>query len=166
MNDERYYGKYRGRVVDPIDRGDATKGRIVAQVTLGGKETEVVAEACVPAGIGTGLYTIPPKDAGVWIEFEEGDRDKPVWTGGWWNDRDLGTSFGKLTKLDNQPLILQSVNGQRVILDRDKITISFGENGPSIELDSSSVSIKAGQCSLVINSTEIKLNGDNLKVEL
>ena len=27
---------------------------------------------------------VPPIGAGVWIEFEQGDPDYPIWTGGFW----------------------------------------------------------------------------------
>jgi uncharacterized protein involved in type VI secretion and phage assembly len=40
---------------------------------------------CVPvAGINTGMLSIPLIGAGVWIEFEQGDPDYPVWVGGFW----------------------------------------------------------------------------------
>ena len=35
-------------------------------------------------GINTGLFTVPPIGAGVWIEFERGDPDYPIWVGGYW----------------------------------------------------------------------------------
>ena len=40
---------------------------------------------CLPvAGINTGVFTVPPIGAGVWIEFEQGDPDYPIWVGGYW----------------------------------------------------------------------------------
>ena len=40
---------------------------------------------CVPvAGIQTGFFTIPIPGSGVWIEFEQGDPDYPIWVGGFW----------------------------------------------------------------------------------
>jgi hypothetical protein len=40
---------------------------------------------CLPgAGINTGVFTVPPIGAGVWIEFEHGDPDYPIWVGGFW----------------------------------------------------------------------------------
>ena len=32
----------------------------------------------------SGVFMVPPIGAGVWIEFEHGDPDNPIWTGGWW----------------------------------------------------------------------------------
>jgi hypothetical protein len=40
---------------------------------------------CLPvAGINTGVFTVPQIGSGVWIEFEHGDPDRPVWVGGYW----------------------------------------------------------------------------------
>ena len=37
---------------------------------------------CLPvAGMQMGMFTVPPIGAGVWIEFEQGDPDYPIWTG-------------------------------------------------------------------------------------
>jgi hypothetical protein len=88
MNKQRFYGKYRGLVTNPID--PKLKGRVFASVTVGGAPLEVWAEACTPyAGPGVGFFAIPPVGAGVWIEFEDGDLDKPIWTGCWWREGDI-----------------------------------------------------------------------------
>ena len=43
------------------------------------------AEPCLPAsGINTGVFTVPQVGAGVWVEFEQGDVDYPIWVGGYW----------------------------------------------------------------------------------
>jgi hypothetical protein len=83
-NRPRHYGKFRGTVVNPVDTG--LKGRILVNVTVGGTPLQVVAEACTPY---PGFYAIPPVGAGVWIEFEEGDIDKPIWTGCWWKEGEV-----------------------------------------------------------------------------
>lgn len=81
---ERFYGKYRGIVLSSVDPG--FKGRLTANVTVCGSQFQVVAEACTPY---PGFYAIPPEGSGVWIEFEEGDLDKPIWTGSWWREGEV-----------------------------------------------------------------------------
>jgi uncharacterized protein involved in type VI secretion and phage assembly len=78
---ERYFGKYRGTVLNNVD--PMMIGRIMAIVP---DVSSVVptswAMPCFPmAGIQTGTIAVPPIGAGVWIEFERGDPDYPVWTG-------------------------------------------------------------------------------------
>jgi uncharacterized protein involved in type VI secretion and phage assembly len=78
---ERYFGKYRGTVLNNVD--PMMIGRIMAIVP---DVSSVVptswAMPCFPmAGIQTGTIAVPPIGAGVWVEFERGDPDYPVWTG-------------------------------------------------------------------------------------
>ncbi len=40
---------------------------------------------CVPyAGPGVGFFAIPPVGANIWVEFEGGDPDYPIWSGCFW----------------------------------------------------------------------------------
>ena len=78
------YGKYRGIVtvnVDPLQIG-----RIQAMVPdAAGFVPSTWAMPCLPmAGINSGVFTAPMIGSGVWIEFERGDPDYPVWVGGYW----------------------------------------------------------------------------------
>jgi hypothetical protein len=80
----RYIGKYRGTVVNNVDPMQI--GRIQAIVP---DVSNVIptswAMPCLPsAGINSGVFTVPQIGAGVWIEFEHGDPDRPVWVGGYW----------------------------------------------------------------------------------
>lgn len=78
-----FYGKYRGVVVNNVDPMQI--GRIQAIVPDVTPIPGSWAMPCVPwAGINTGLFTVPPIGAGVWIEFEKGDPDYPIWVGGYW----------------------------------------------------------------------------------
>jgi uncharacterized protein involved in type VI secretion and phage assembly len=78
------YGKYRATVVNNIDPMQI--GRIQAMVPdVAGFIPSTWAMPCLPvAGINTGVFTVPMIGSGVWIEFERGDPDYPVWVGGYW----------------------------------------------------------------------------------
>jgi uncharacterized protein involved in type VI secretion and phage assembly len=82
--DTRVFGKYRGTVVDSDD--PQAQGRITAIVPeLFGEVPTGWALPCTPmAGVNAGFFSIPAPASGVWIEFEAGDVDRPVWTGGYW----------------------------------------------------------------------------------
>jgi hypothetical protein len=86
MSDDngKLYGKYRGTVISNID--PMKKGRILAEVpdALSFIPSTWV-EACLPlagmTGLAMGTYFVPPIGAAVWIEFEKGDVNHPIWTG-------------------------------------------------------------------------------------
>ena len=85
MNDGReYYGKYRGTVVNNLD--PEQRGRIQAIVPAVSNVVPTSwAMPCVPmAGKQQGAFMVPQVGSGVWIEFEGGDPDKPIWVGGFW----------------------------------------------------------------------------------
>lgn len=91
MNDDtmvdgvhRFYGKFRGTVVSNVD--PEQRGRITAMVPdVLGLTPSSWALPCVPlAGKTEGTYLVPQFGAAVWIEFEQGDPDYPIWTGGFW----------------------------------------------------------------------------------
>jgi type VI secretion system (T6SS) baseplate-like injector VgrG len=81
---KKFFGKYRGTVVNNID--PEQRGRILTIVpAVSGVALTSWAMPCVPiAGKLEGVFVIPQIGAGVWMEFEEGDPDKPIWVGGFW----------------------------------------------------------------------------------
>jgi hypothetical protein len=81
--EEKFYGKYRGVVLQNVD--PMFRGRIQVQVPGIVMPPSTWAEPCVPvAGIQAGIYAVPPLGSGVWVEFEQGDPDRPIWVGGFW----------------------------------------------------------------------------------
>ncbi len=81
---QKFYGKYRGTVFNNIDPKQL--GRIQAIVpAVSNVVPTSFAMPCVPiAGKQQGIFVVPQIGSGVWIEFEGGDPDKPVWVGGFW----------------------------------------------------------------------------------
>ena len=85
----KYYGKYRGTCVNNLD--PMMIGRIQVMVPdVTGIIPTSWAMPCLPgAGIQNGMFTVPPIGAGVWMEFEQGDPDYPIWVGGFWAPADV-----------------------------------------------------------------------------
>jgi uncharacterized protein involved in type VI secretion and phage assembly len=83
MSDRKYYGKYRGMVLNNIDPMQI--GRLLVQVPdVTGLTPSSWAMPCFPAtGKQMGVWALPQIGAGVWVEFEQGDPDYPIWTGSW-----------------------------------------------------------------------------------
>ena len=82
----RFRGKYRGSVVTNID--PLGQGRLLVRVPdVSGLLPTGWALPCVPfAGPLMGMYVVPPPvGAGIWVEFEQGDPDFPIWVGCFWD---------------------------------------------------------------------------------
>jgi hypothetical protein len=80
----KYYGKYRGTVVNNVDpKGMARIIAIVPDVS-----NVALTGWAMPSlpwcGPQMGMVCVPPPGAGVWIEFEHGDPDYPIWSGCFW----------------------------------------------------------------------------------
>lgn len=86
MNAEasRYFGKYRGTVVNILDPERRARLQAVVPDVLGTEPSTWAMPAAPFAGPGAGFVALPPPGAGVWIEFEQGNPDYPIWTGCWW----------------------------------------------------------------------------------
>lgn len=93
--EHRYYGKYRGYVHDVCDPDNRGRIRAVVPRLLGEDTPTGWALPAAPyAGPDQGFFTVPELGSGVWIEFEEGDLSKPIWSGMWWGSprqEDVGT---------------------------------------------------------------------------
>lgn len=82
---EKYFGKYRGKVIDDADPKKLGRLQVSVPVILG--ELESWAMPCVPyAGKNVGFFALPPVDANVWVEFEGGNLNYPIWSGCFWGE--------------------------------------------------------------------------------
>ncbi len=79
-----FYGKYRGTVINNVD--PLQIGRIQAMVPdVAGFVPGTLGDAVRAGGRHQqGVFTVPMIGSGVWIEFERGDPDYPIWVGGYW----------------------------------------------------------------------------------
>lgn len=155
----RYYGKYRG-VVSNVDDPEKV-GRVRARVPKIFLDVETQwATPCAPyTGDGEGLFLIPPVGAGVWIEFEEGDLNRPIWSGGWWN-KDKTPKNEQGDEAVTTRKILRSNSGLLVAMDDDakKISISDSDekNFITIEVMEGKIKIQA-TTKVVVESPQIEL---------
>jgi uncharacterized protein involved in type VI secretion and phage assembly len=161
-----FYGKYRGVVTNIND--PAGLGRIKAMVEYPmGRQESGWAEPSVPfGGRGMGFFALPKKGAGVWIEFEQGDQDHPIWSGCWFGSKAemppvllmegpaspfkkvlLKTEGGHSILLDDTPgkggITLEASSGQKIIISATGIEIDNGQ-GASIKMTGPKVSVNGG----------------------
>jgi len=79
------FGKYRGKVENNIDPMQLGRLQVSVPDVLGANRLGW-AMPCVPyAGPGVGFFALPPLGANVWVEFEGGKIDFPIWSGCFWS---------------------------------------------------------------------------------
>ena len=85
--ERRFYGKYRAIVVDNQDPSRLGRLKVKVPSVLGPDVVTGWAAPCAPYGgaADQGLLFVPERDAGVWVEFEEGDLEFPIWVGTYWS---------------------------------------------------------------------------------
>lgn len=90
QSQERYFGKYRGLVVDNQDPENRARVTLKVPSVMGSDVVTHWAEPCLPFGglADQGFFLVPEIDAQVWVEFEEGNVNKPIWTGTTWQQSD------------------------------------------------------------------------------
>jgi uncharacterized protein involved in type VI secretion and phage assembly len=161
----KFFGKYRGTVVNNID--PLKMGRLLVTVP---DVYHIIpsswAMPCVPlAGVQMGVHVVPPPGAGVWVEFEQGDLDYPIWTGCWWGSPEevpvlalagppaapnivLQTSGQHAIVISDAPgpaggIMLKSNSGATIVINDLGIAISNGK-GASIDLSGKTVDLNHG----------------------
>jgi len=166
MNEsKRFYGKYRGTVINNID--PMQMGRIQAMVPdVSNIIPSSWAMPCFPVtGKQMGAWMIPQVGAGVWIEFEQGDADYPIWSGCWFGSAAevpalalaappavpnfvIQTQGQNTIMISDVPgptggILLKTTTGAMIAINDVGITISNGK-GATIVLTGPSVTINNG----------------------
>jgi len=167
---QQFFGKYRATVLNNID--PMQLGRI--QVMVPDVSTFVPtswAMPCVPvAGMQMGVFTVPPIGAGVWVEFEQGDPDYPIWVGCFWGQAGevpalahtappaiasiaLQTTLQNGVVISDLPgpsggIMLRSAIGATLIVNDTGIYMQNGK-GASITLVGPTVTVNAGALTVV-----------------
>jgi uncharacterized protein involved in type VI secretion and phage assembly len=158
---DRFYGIYRGLVVDNND--PRSLGRLKVRVPMVLAEVESNwAVPCVPyAGNGIGLFAIPPVGAGVWLEFEAGDHSRPVWVGCAWGTGEIPDSAMPPKK------VFKTESGHTITLDdtpgAEKVEVK-SKHGATVVMDSSGVHITNGGQKVELTSSAVTVNGGALEV--
>jgi uncharacterized protein involved in type VI secretion and phage assembly len=85
LRERRAVGKFRGVVVDNDDPDKRGRLRLRVPALLGDESTDWALPSFPCGGLaGQGWYAVPQIDAQVWVEFEGGDLQYPIWTGTFW----------------------------------------------------------------------------------
>lgn len=169
-NGDRFFGKYRGQVISNIDPMQI--GRLLVQVPdVSNVIPSTWAMPCFPVGgKQMGAWWLPQIGAGVWVEFEQGDPDYPIWTGCWFGSAAevpalalaappamanfvVQTAGQTTLMLNDTPgptggILLKTATGAMIAINDVGITISNGQ-GATIMLTGPTVNVNSGALTIV-----------------
>lgn len=163
----QYFGKYRGTVLNNVDPMQIGRMQVLVP-DVSGIAPSSWAMPCMPyGGINAGMFAVPAIGSGVWVEFEQGDPDYPIWVGTFWGSAAEVPKLAQTapaptpavtlqTPLKNGMVIadalgpmgvggitLQSATGAMIAVNDIGITISNGK-GATISLTGPTVDINLG----------------------
>lgn len=164
-SERRFFGKYRGTVVNNVD--PLGLGRLLAVVPdVGGLIPGTWAVPCLPvAGPQGGMFAVPIIGSGVWVEYEQGDPSRPIWVGCY-----VGTPLdvpvlSRLTPPGLPSITLQTVLGNGMTIN----DIAAGPTGGIVIKSSTGASITVNDAGIIIQNgkgASITLMGPTVNINL
>jgi len=179
----KYYGKYSGEVTDNEDPDN--QGRITVKVPpVFGEELEVRARPCLPFG----HFFVPAVAARVWVEFEAGDPNYPIWVGTWYpagaappeaaisppDNRVIQTPSGHtieiLDKAGDEKIVVKHKSNAFVAIDKNGSVVVANKNGSHLSLnaqDENAVLMDQNQNVITLTSDGVVIaNKDGATLEM
>jgi hypothetical protein len=173
--ERRFYGKYRGFVVNNDDPKRLGRLRLRVPSVLGPNVVTGWALPCVPFGGhgNQGFLCIPERDAGVWVEFEEGDLEFPIWVGTFWSNPGDKSELPKPNNADGAEQesvqspptrkIFKTKRGHTIQFEdadgEERIIICDGERENRIVFSQGGISIASKNNTIAMTNQGITING-------
>jgi uncharacterized protein involved in type VI secretion and phage assembly len=125
---------------------------------------------CLPfAGIQNGFYAVPAIGAGVWVEYEQGDPDFPIWTGCFFGSAAEVPALAMATPPGLQAVVIQTV-AQNTLMISDMPGPTGGillktTAGAMISISDVGITITNGQgATIMMNGPSVMVNEGALEV--
>jgi hypothetical protein len=165
MSNEQFFGKYRGIVKNDID--PLQLGRVMVHVPDFGALPDRWAMPCVPvADVQHGFVSVPGVGASVWVEFERGDPERPIWVGGFWNSASDVPHLSGTASPGSPSITLQTPSGCGLLIagggggTAAGILLTNG-SGATIAIDDSGVRIQnANGASITLMNGQVVIGGE------
>jgi uncharacterized protein involved in type VI secretion and phage assembly len=166
---DAYYGKYRGVVLSNAD--PMQTGRLLVEVSdVAGILPSSWAMPCLPfAGTQSGFFAVPVVGSKVWVEFEQGDPDYPIWTGCFWGTVAELPALAQAAPPGVQQIVMQTV-GQNILMISDVPGPDGGillssSSGALISISDLGIMIDNGQgASVILADASVSINDGALEV--
>jgi uncharacterized protein involved in type VI secretion and phage assembly len=172
----RFYGKYRGKVTSNTDPQNIGRLQVSVPAVFGEFPSNWALPSVPYAGQQSAFYAIPPVQANVWVEFEGGDPERPIWSGCFWGTGEVPstalaaaatvphllfqTSGQTTLQVSDAPgptggIMLKTASGAAITINDTGITITNGQ-GATIKLTGAAITIDGTPTS--INSSALVVN--------
>ncbi|MGN9809528.1 phage baseplate assembly protein V [Micromonospora sp. BQ11] len=172
---KKYYGKYRATVVNNVDPMQIGRLQVIVPDVSHVVPTSW-AMPCVPiSGINNGTFALPLMGAGVWVEFEQGNPDHPIWVGGYWGNPAETPALAKAVPPGVPGITLQTATLNGVVINDTPgvggVTI-FCRGVPMIAVTDAGISVTNGKGAMItlvgpavsIVGTPVDVNAGGLTV--
>jgi uncharacterized protein involved in type VI secretion and phage assembly len=163
-----FFGKYRGTVLNNVD--PMQMGRLMVQVPdVSNVLPSTWAMPCVPfAGIQSGMFAIPAIGSGVWVEFEQGNSDYPIWVGCFWGSAGEVPALALAGPPGVQSVVLQTTS-QNTLMISDVPGPTGGillksNSGAMIAINDLGITITNGQATIAMTGPTVMVNEGALEV--
>jgi uncharacterized protein involved in type VI secretion and phage assembly len=152
-------GKHRGIVVE--NRDPQAIGRLKVKVPDVLGDAEAFAMPSLPyAGPNVGFLALPPIGANVWVDFEECDTARPVWSGCFWGPGEAPAAASnpavKVFQTDTVKMTLSEVPGEGFAIEVGSARLLIKPN---------EIEIKNGAAVIRITPAQISINDGALEVQ-
>jgi uncharacterized protein involved in type VI secretion and phage assembly len=165
-SDKNYYGKFRGTVVNNLDPKQI--GRLQVMVPdVSNVALTSWAMPCMPyGGINAGIFSVPVNGAGVWVEFEQGDPDFPIWVGIFWGSNAELPKLASTALAPIQAITLQTPSKAGIVISDTMGPMGVGgitlqsTTGATISVSDQGIQIlngKGAQISLMGSTVDINM---------
>lgn len=163
---QRFFGKYRGKVSGNLDPMQLGRVQVTCPAILG-NDPLGWAMPCVPyAGPGVGFFALPPVGANIWVEFEAGDPDYPIWSGCFWGVGQIPAKPAieqvKVLKTDGVKLEIRDLPGAGgltldVLPPAVATPLRIALTAAGIELSNAAASVKLTPASVSVNNGALEV---------
>ncbi len=168
MCQQEYYGKYRGKVVNNLDPRQMGRLQVVVP-NVTGPAVSSWAMPCAPvAGLKSGMFALPVIGTRVWVEYEQGDLEYPIWVGCFWGSAEeipplaQATAAGAITlqtPLQNGLTITDAAGPEGGIMLKSA-------GGASLVINDTGIYIRNSVgASIVLRGSVVEVNGNEFTVE-
>jgi uncharacterized protein involved in type VI secretion and phage assembly len=158
----QFFGKYRGKVEANIDPQQQGRIQVSCPAVLGEGRLSWAMPAAPYAGPGVGFFAIPPTGANVWVEFEGGNADYPIWSGCFWGLGEApvlpAVAEMKVLKTESATITVNDLPGVGGITIETK-------TGMKIAISATGIEISNGQgATITLTGPKVAINNDGLEV--